>query len=152
LNPASTSVSNIISSTSVSNAISSTVSNGGVSSLTANPSSTPGSTAEGLSTGAKAGIGSGVAVIVILLATTVILAMKLRKRKQEGKTSLTKVPQYTSQEKQQSAAHVHGALPAELHGENIPAEMGETCVAELPGGPGAAEVSADNGTVVDSRL
>jgi hypothetical protein len=71
-------------------------------------------------------------VVALLLLIIAILAMKLRTKKQEGETNRASVLQYTGQEKQRGFTHALGILPAELHGEKVPAEMGESCVTELP--------------------
>jgi H+/gluconate symporter-like permease len=89
-----------------------------------------------LNTGAKAGIGSGVAVGVILLAIIALLYMKLKKRMNVNEEAV-----HTSRsgdlEKEGPIIYTREAEPVEMLAERVPLEMmSQRDVAELPSSQG----------------
>jgi hypothetical protein len=125
----------------------STSSTGGSSPPTASASQPANSGAAppspGLGTGAKAGIGSGVAVVLILLVVIAFLIKKLTQKKKQGEVEKpVDAPQSEDEEKAYMAPHVWQHGPVEMHVDNLPVEIDNRYVAELPGSHGCQEKSA----------
>jgi flagellar biosynthesis/type III secretory pathway M-ring protein FliF/YscJ len=96
----------------------------------------------GLETGAKAGIGSGVAVVVILLVVIAFLVKKLIKKRQGVEKKTVETQQPDDEEKAYMAPHVYPTEPVEMLVENVPVEIDNKYVAELPGSYGFQKKSA----------
>ncbi|KAH5585042.1 hypothetical protein HBI26_114100 [Parastagonospora nodorum] len=85
---------------------------------------------------APTGIGSGVAVGVILLAIIALLYMKLKKRKNVNEKAVHS-NQSADLEKEGPIIYTREAEPVEMLAERVPLEMmSQRDVAELPGSQG----------------